>query len=74
MNYHVLNPEKYPVATFPGSDQTQEAVENLLKQAGEDPTNGDILTEEVSYHVKHLFCPNKIIEIHITNIMNVRKT
>lgn len=64
MNYHVLNPEKYPVATFPGSDQTQEAVENLLKQTGEDPTNGDILTEEVNYyHVKHLFHLNKIIEM-----------
>ncbi|XP_076266109.1 uncharacterized protein LOC143199875 isoform X2 [Rhynchophorus ferrugineus] len=51
VSYHVLNPEKYPIATFPSDDQTTQAVENLLKEAGEElATNGTIETEEIVEH------------------------
>ncbi|XP_030762401.1 zinc finger protein 91 isoform X2 [Sitophilus oryzae] len=48
VSYHVLNPEKFPIATFPSAEQTNEAVESLLKEASEEiPTNGNIVTEEI---------------------------
>ncbi|XP_066146122.1 zinc finger protein 16 [Euwallacea fornicatus] len=52
VNYHVLNPEKYPLATFPTTAQTREAVENLLKETEqEDTTNGDVFAvEEIVEH------------------------
>jgi len=53
VNYHILNPEKYSLATFPDNDQTEEAVENLLRQTEEEEAaavaNGDIYNEEVIY-------------------------
>ena len=46
----MLNPERLPQATFPENDQTQEAVENLLKGTGADmAANGNVLAEPVIY-------------------------
>ncbi|XP_019756568.1 zinc finger protein 41 isoform X2 [Dendroctonus ponderosae] len=46
VNYHILNAEKLPLATFPIDDQTEEAVENLLRETVDDSANGEVLTEE----------------------------
>ncbi|XP_060527887.1 zinc finger protein 16 [Cylas formicarius] len=56
VSYHILTPEKYPVATFL-ENEPQQAVENLLKQTESESnlledqqqstTNGDIFDEQI---------------------------
>ncbi|CAG9760696.1 unnamed protein product [Ceutorhynchus assimilis] len=46
VSYYSLNPDRYPVATFPDGDQTEEAVTNLLKESGEDHTNSRLYLPE----------------------------